>query len=142
MRQVVEIDVRAPAGEIWPVLAAVEEWPRWTPTMRSVRLLDDDRLRLGTRARIRQPGLPPLTWVVDELVPHQGFSWTTGFPGARTRGTHHLTPAEGGVTRVVLAVRQTGLAAAFGWLTRRWTRRALDLEAASLRRWCEQTAGR
>lgn len=142
MRQVVEVDVRAPAGEIWPVLVAVEEWPMWTPTMRSVRLLDADRLAVGTRARIRQPGLPTLTWVVDELVPDQTFSWTTGFPGVRTRATHHLAPAARGVTRVVLAVRQTGLAAAFGWVTRRWTRRALDVEAASLRRRCEQTVGR
>ena len=51
MTQVVEVDVRAPAGAIWPVLVAVEEWPLWTPTMRSVRLLDADRLAAAALRR-------------------------------------------------------------------------------------------
>jgi hypothetical protein len=44
------------------VLVDVERWPQWTPSMTEVRLIDVNQLRESTRVRVRQPGLPPLTW--------------------------------------------------------------------------------
>jgi uncharacterized protein YndB with AHSA1/START domain len=137
VEQVVEVSIRASVDAVWPVLVDVERWPRWTPTMTEVRLLDGDRVAVGTRVRVRQPRLPPLTWTVDELVPGRSFSWRTGLPGGRTRATHELVPAGDGITRVVLTLRQTGLAAALGWAGRSLTRRYVTTEATSLRRRCE-----
>jgi hypothetical protein len=136
----VEVDVGASVDAIWSVLVDVERWPQWTPTMTEVRLIDGHRVREGTRVRVRQPGLPPLTWTVDVLVAGRSFSWRTGLPGGRTRATHELVPIDDGTTRVVLGLRQTGVAAVLGWAGRRRIRRYVIIEARSLRRRCEQGA--
>lgn len=137
MRRSATVQIDGTAEAVWRVLVDVERWPEWTPTMREVQLLDAAELRPGAHVRISQPKLPILTWVVDEMTPERGFSWTTGPPGGRARATHYLEPVGDHATRVDLALEQTGVAGMFGLLTARMTQHYLDLEGASLRATCE-----
>lgn len=139
MRHDSTADIPAPVDAVWAVLADVERWPEWTPTMRTVELLDGAPLAPGTRVRIAQPRLPVLVWIVDEVRPgpeRWGFSWVSGPAAGRTRATHELTVLPDGGTRVALGLDQRGLSAVFGALTTGITKSYLRTEAESLRRRC------
>ena len=126
-------EVAAPAGTVWQVLADVEAMPTWTASMDEVRRLDHGPFGLGSRARVRQPALPPATWVVDEWRPPDVFAWTSRAPGVRTRGRHEVRALDGGRSEVTLSIQQDGALAGVLW---RWTgataRRYVDLELAGL----------
>ena len=123
--------VEASPGRVWAALVDVEDWPRWTPSMTSVRRLDDGPLRVGSAARIEQPGLRPLVWTVCELTAERSFSWVTRLPGLRITGVHTITPLPDGRARLDLAAIGTGpLARLADLLGGRRTRRYVELEAA------------
>ena len=56
------IAVIARADKVWQAVADIAKLPDWTASMRAVSWLTDGGLRLGGRARVRQPGMPPLVW--------------------------------------------------------------------------------
>lgn len=119
---------------MWAELTDVGRWPDWTDSMTSVTLLDRGPLRVGSRARIKQPGMPAMTWQVTELVEGESFTWVSGSPGLRTTGTHRLTADGDGTTRLTLAIHFDGpLAGLVGRLFAGRTRRYLRMEADGLK---------
>jgi len=129
--------IAAAPARVWAVFADVERWPEWTESIDSVELLDPGPLRVGSRAKIRQPKLPAAVWKVTELVDGESFTWVARSPGVRTTGVHAVS-ADGGGTRATNSVEQSG---PLGWLagalTARLTRRYLAVELAGLKRRCE-----
>lgn len=116
-------------------------WPQWTASVTEVQCLDVGELRVGARARVKQPRLPASEWTVTELVPNRMFSWETGGGGLLTRGRHIVEPQAGGC-QVVAVLEQRGLLApVVGALTWRLTKRYLHMELAGLRRRCESGGG-
>lgn len=133
------ITVDAPSDVVWAVFADVERWPAWTASVTSIHLLDG-ALRVGARARIRQPNLPKVTWTVTELQPGRSWTWVAASPGARTVATHVLTPS-GNATLVEQSIVQDGvLGRRVGRLYAKLTDRYLTLEAEGLKRRSEQVA--
>jgi uncharacterized membrane protein len=132
-------DIDARQDQVWAALADVENWPKWTASMRSVTRLDEGPFALGSRARVEQPRLPASVWEVTAMEAPTAFTWTTGRPGLAIEAVHRLLPRDGGV-RVELTIIQTG---ALSWLTSallgRLTRRYVEMEAQGLKRWCEGT---
>jgi uncharacterized membrane protein len=133
------IDVAAPARQVFDVYADVERWPDWTASVTSIERLDEGPLRVGSRARVRQPWLPTTVWEVTELVPGERFSWVARGPGVVTTGIHIARDTDrAGVTEVTAALEQGGpLGAVLGLLSRRLTRRYLDLEVRGIKQRCE-----
>jgi uncharacterized membrane protein len=138
MRFEASTDVAAPARAVFDTYADVERWPSWTGSVTSVELLDQGPLRVGSRARIRQPRLPVAEWQVTELVPGREFSWVARGPGVRTTGTHRVTENADGTVRVTAILQQAGpLGWLVGILTNRLTRRYLRTEVEGLKAYCE-----
>jgi len=133
------IDVAAPARKVFDVYADVERWPEWTASVTSIERLDQGPLRVGSRARVRQPMLPTTVWEVTELVPGERFSWVARGPGIVTTGIHVARATDrAGVTEVTAALEQRGpLGPLLGFVSRRLTRRYLDLEVHGIKERCE-----
>ena len=128
----ITVDIAAPPDRVWAVLSDIERWPEWTPTVRLVTRLDQGPLTIGSRARIRQPGLPPAAWQITELVEGRRFTWVTRSPGVRVVAQHGVESTPPG-TRATLSLEFSGvLGPVIGWLTRRLNQRYLALEAKGL----------
>ena len=131
------VGIKAAPDRVLAVLLDIERWPEWTSTMTSVRRIDDGPFGVGSRARIRQPGLLPAIWLVTEIDGARGFEWITRSPGVQLKAGH-LVEAAGAGSRATLSLRSSGL---FGPLVARFYRglslRYLAIEAEGLRNRCE-----
>ena len=139
--RVTETNVKIDASmeEVWKVLSDVERWYEWTPSIKSILLLDPKPLHVGSRGLVEQPKLPRTTWEVTKLIRNHGFDWEAKGLGAHTVGEHWITPDSQGGVNVLLRVRQTGWLA---WIFQRWigkiTRQYVAMEARGLKLRCEQ----
>jgi uncharacterized membrane protein len=135
----VSITIDAPIDVVWSVFTDVERWPTWASSVTSVELIDGP-MRLGAKARIRQPRLPTLVWEVTKWSPGHSWTWTATSPGARTEASHVLTRSgEGTVAeQSIISSGPLGRVAAFAW--RSLTRRYLAIEAAGLKQQSERMA--
>lgn len=125
---------------VWPVMADVERWPEWTPSVRRVKLITPGPLRVGSRVRLRQPGFPPAWWRVTELETNAGFTWVTTTPGLRVVARHRIEPLDGRC-RVTLAIAYEGLLGPLvAWWTRGVNERYLSMEAEGLKVRCNRSA--
>ena len=90
MIQEESIEIAAPASRIWAVWTDVERWPEWTRSMNSVSLLNKRPFAVGSKARIRQPGLPPATWRITRVEPERLFVWESASIGLKTVAVHSI----------------------------------------------------
>jgi hypothetical protein len=99
-----------------------------------VERLDAGDFGVGSRARVKQPGMPGLVWEVVEYVPGEVFSWASKIAGVTTTGGHRLT-ASGDTVTVTLTLDHEGLLApVVWWLTGSRSRRYVLMEAEGLKR--------
>jgi len=133
------VKIDASPEEVWTALSDVERWYEWTPSIKSVLLLDPKPLHVGSRGLVEQPRLPRTIWQVTRLVRNQGFDWEANGIGNHTVGEHWITPNPQGGVEVVLRVRQSGW---LSWIFQTWigkiTREYLAMEARGLKLRCEQ----
>jgi len=134
------VEIAATPAQVWPVMVDVEKWPEWTASVKRIKLLTPGPLRIGSRARVHQPKLPPAFWRVTELVPGSHFTWLSSAPGVRVTARHVIEPAPTG-SRVTLSIQYEGM---FGQLLARWTRalneRYFAMEANGLKTRCTELA--
>ncbi len=132
--------IAAPAETAWRIVADVERWPEWTPTITSVERRGNGELGVGARLRIRQPKLAPATWTITEWRPGRGFTWVARSPLFRIVADHEVrTEARG--SSVELRVRFEGfLGGLVGRIYGGITERYMNLEADGLRARSEREA--
>ena len=134
MKTQATIQINASADRVWEVFSDVEQWPSWTPSVTSLEPLDGSALAVGRRFRIKQPWLPTLVWEVTAVDAQRGWAWTVKSPGARTTAIHDIAPGGAGECLVTQVIEQHGpLGVLSGLLTRRLTRKYLDLEGQGLK---------
>src|SRR5262245_52786882 len=133
------IAIDAPIEVVWSVFTDVERWPTWASSFTSVELIDGP-MRLGAKARIRQPRLPTVVWEVTKWEPGRSWTWTTQSPRARTEASDVLTRSGQGTVaeQSIVSSGRIGWLAALTW--RSLTRRYLAIEAAGLKQRSEQVA--
>jgi uncharacterized membrane protein len=128
------VTIDAPAQRVWEVFSDVERWPEWTESVTSVERLDPGPLRIGSKARIKQPKLPVAVWEVTELVEGHYFAWVSTGPGVRTTGGHRVETTPAGTVIATSTVDQEGpLGPLFGRLLKKLTDRYLAIEGAGLK---------
>ena len=139
MRFLATVDIAAPAQLVYEVYADVEGWPKWAASVTSVERLDQGPLRVGSRARIKQPRLPTTVWEVTEVVAGRSFTWIARGPAIMTTASHVVSPPEAdGPTRVTASLQQEGpLGQVLGFLTKRLTNRYMQTEVQGLKARCE-----
>ena len=134
----IQFDVAASPSRVWDVMSDGERWAEWTPSVTSVEIYDKP-LRVGSRALIRQPGVPPGKFRITALEPGRSFTWATGIPGILyAHARHSIEPVPAG-SRVTLSLRFDGLLG--GVMGRRMAdlnHRYLAMEAAGLKRFSEE----
>ncbi len=134
------IHIDAPPEVVWAVTEDVERWPEWTPTVTSVKRLEQGPFDVGSTALIKQPGQSKAEWCVTELIRSERFTWESRRPGIRIIATHEMTAAETG-TRNGLRIEMSGFLARLLWpLIRVPVRRALEQENTGLKNRCEVAA--
>jgi uncharacterized protein YndB with AHSA1/START domain len=138
MEYEVTTTIQASPQQVWAALSDIEHWARWTDSITSIQKLDplDHDFGAGSRARVKQPRFPASTWVVDEWVPAESFTWTSRSGGVTTVADHEIAAGpDPGTTRVTHRIRQSGaLAGLVDLLVGRRARRYVDMEAAGLKR--------
>jgi hypothetical protein len=126
--------IDAPVELIWRLTTEVAGWPAFIPTVQRLERLDDGPLRVGSTARLKQPGQAAAVWTVTRLEPMREFTWQTRRLGTRLTGRHLLEPAGTG-TRNTLVLETDGpgsgvVSALFGGLMRK----SVHQEAAAFAR--------
>src|SRR5262245_62757333 len=101
------VTIDAPIDVVWSVFTDVERWPTWASSFTSVELIDGP-MRLGAKARIRQPRLPTVVWEVTKWEPGRSWTWVATSPGARTEASHVLTRSGDGTTVAEQSITWSG----------------------------------
>jgi uncharacterized membrane protein len=139
----ISVNIDAPPEQVWTVMSDVERWHEWTASIRSVKRTNAGPFRIGARARVHQPKLPPADWVVTVLEEGRSFDWESRAPGVRVVGHHRVDPLSGGGSRATLSIQYNGLIGnLIGRLTAGINRRYIALEADGLKRRSEALAHR
>jgi uncharacterized membrane protein len=100
--------IDAPAATVWRLTIDLANLPSLTPTMQSVERLDDGPLRVGSRARIKQPGQAPAVWTVTAVEEGRMFVWQTRRLWMTMVGGHRVEELGGGASRNTLTLELTG----------------------------------
>ncbi len=132
-----ELFIDAPPERVWKLTLDLESWPETTPTMTSVERLDTGPLRVGSRARVKQPGQPSRVWTVTQLEPGSLFAWEAKSPGVRMTGSHRVEPASGGCRNTLGFQLRGPMAGVATALLGRALRRAIATENEGFRRAAE-----
>ena len=132
------VTVQAPPERVWAIFSDVAKWPEWTPTIDSVERLDEGRIHVGARTRIRQPKLPVAIWEVTEVVEGEYFEWVSRAPGIRTTGGHRVTVTPEGTVATSTIIQEGPLGWVFGKIYAGLTRRYIATEGESLKKISEQ----
>ena len=127
------IHIDADLEVVWAVTEDVDRWSEWTPTMSSVRRLDDRSFGVGSRALVKQPGQAESEWVVTSLTPGERFTWQTHRSGLRMEATHELRVEGNGTSNTLRVVASGVLATLMSPILRPMIRRALDQENSGAR---------
>jgi carbon monoxide dehydrogenase subunit G len=134
MRYEVTTLIAAPVELIWRLTTDIDGWPSFMPTVQRLERLDDGPIRVGSTARLKQPGQTATVWTVTRLDRMREFTWETRRMGLRLTGRHLLEPAGDG-TRNTLVLETAGPAAGvFSALFGALMRKSIHQEAAAFAR--------
>lgn len=142
MQTVERIIIQASPATIWQVLADVERWPEWTPTVLNVEPLTRDGLKIGARYRVTQPKLRPAVYEVTERIPHQAFTWVQKVPGGTMIADHRLSDHSKGVEVELSFATEGPLGVILGGLYSKRIAGYVATEARSLKSHCESLAAK
>ena len=140
MKATHKIEIAATPEIVWAVTKDLERWPEWTPTVVSAKRLDDGQFKTGSRALIKQPGLPEAEWVVTDLESGKRFIWETRVRGLHMIATHDVAASDSGVVNTLVLETRGVVALLLSPFIGGAIRDALQKENAGLKKFCEDKA--
>lgn len=139
MQTVARFVTSASAEMVWRILADVEHWKDWTPTILEIKPLTDNGLQVGARYRVTQPSLRPAVYEVTDCTPNQGFTWVQRLPGGELIAGHRIE-TRNGMTEVEHSYTSKGPSANIVMmLFATKIRESVAAEAQGLKEKCEAT---
>ena len=137
MQTVEKLFISAWPETIWKILADVENWREWTPTVVSIEPVSAGGLSVGAKYRVTQPKLRPAIYEVTEYVPNAAFTWVQRIAGGELVGEHRVTARDQG-SEVELRFHSNGwLAGLLSGMFSKTIREYVATEARSLKQKCE-----
>jgi uncharacterized membrane protein len=82
------IEIDWPTASVWKATIAIQDWPRWAPTVSSAARSDKGAFGLGSEARLKQPGQAEIVWPVTDFEAGHRFSWEAKVNGIPMRAGH------------------------------------------------------
>ena len=123
-------------------MSDVARWHEWTPSVTSIKRLDEGPFAVGSRVVIRQPKFPPALWTATAIETGRSFTWVSTAPGIRVLAHHGVEPTVNG-SRATLSLDLQGVfGGLLGRLTGGITERYLAFEAKGLKARSENPAFR
>lgn len=127
MSHAAEVTIGATPEQVWRVLADIEAWPSWSPSITAVVAEARDAAEVDVKSsgscepegersayRVEQPPLPLMLWTITAWQPEQGFTWQTRGASSLLSATFALT-RHGPATNVTHDLRWSGPMA---WMAR------------------------
>lgn len=102
-----EIDIDAPAGEVWDMITDIDRWPEWNPDVKSARL--EGELTPGSEFKWKA-GPGTIRSRLVEVDPGRSIAWTGRTMGISAVHVWRLQPTTTG-TRLVTEESWDGLPA-------------------------------
>ncbi len=134
------VDIDASPSIVFALNTDIERWPSLTPTVTSVERLDHGPLRVGSQARIKQPGQRPTVWTVATLEPDHCFVWSAKAMGMRMTATHLVEATHNGARNTLRLDISGGGARLLGPVLRRKLQTVLATENEGFRREAQRRA--
>ena len=102
------VQINAPIEVVWRVTTDIEQWSRWTPTIDSIQRLDSGKFDVGSRAHVKQPGMPVTEWTVIEMIDQHRFTWRSRGFGLTMTASHELKTSPHGTENVLRLAMEYG----------------------------------
>ncbi len=113
------LEIEAGVDTVWELTLDVESWPNLTSTMESVERLDTGPLKVGSKARVKQPGQAAKVWTVTQLDDRETFAWSTKWLGMTMTGIHRLRGSNDRTINILAVEIEGGPTWLLGGLLRR-----------------------
>jgi len=131
------IIINARPEQIFRVLADIENWNQWTPSVKRITIVNDIKFNKGTKARIVQPKLLPALWKITEIEKNKYFTWVTKYIGVKMT-CKHIIESKNNITSVESVMIYEGIfAKLFYRLTSSLASQYLTMEINGLKKECE-----
>ena len=128
------IHINAPPETVWALTVNIDGWADWNPNVAAAERLDAGPFRVGSQARMIQPGLPPAVWTVTHLENGTCFVWETRVRGLHLIAGHRIAPSGSGTENVLSLDAKGVLAFVLSPLIARSSARTLERENQGLKR--------
>jgi hypothetical protein len=90
---VITEEIWAKTDVVWKILADVERWHEWSPSIQKITPMAYRAMGVGARYRVIQPKLAPMVYEVTAFEPGHQFTWEAKSIGIRVVGEHWIFPS-------------------------------------------------
>jgi hypothetical protein len=110
-----EAESRAPAEQVWPLLARPRRWHEWAPHLRGASGLGEDEVEVGQRGAASLMGFVPVPVEITAKTDGRSWAWKVG----PMTVVHRVRPRADGTSVIGIDVaapapREPALAATYG----------------------------
>jgi carbon monoxide dehydrogenase subunit G len=98
MRFESSVDIDVPAGKVWALIDRLEDWPRWMPSIKSIKRISPGPLAVGSRLSVTAnvSGITvTLLMTITQFVPERNVVMVGKALGTKLTRFYRLEPANG-----------------------------------------------
>jgi len=132
------IIVNARAEIIFKILIDVRNWNLWTKSIKRIELLNKSNFETGTKIKIVQPKLLPITWEVTEIEKDRSFTWVSNSIGLKMTARHAIVQKEEGTFVELVTIYEGILSGLIYKMTSALTNEYMTMEINGLKEEAEK----